>query len=167
MVLVPNRILIVCIDTQQQGGSSIIEQGLKIARELVNNSKKGFSFRANFCRSSGPPMNDWCNFLLMVGKNYFFCALLYANLYLFNLAWLLNPRFCISHVFGSLRGMSLDDICSSRPQSFRQTVQSAQFSTWSMRKKFLGKKKFVLCVCCGQVLKEIKWNSWWMHSKLF
>ena len=94
----------------------------------------------------------------MVGKKYFF-VLCYANLYRFNLAFNFNPQFCISHVFGSLCGWYLDDICEkAADQSFRQTVQSAQFSTWSMRKKFLV-KKLLCCVCCGQVLKEIKWNS--------
>ena len=82
----------------------------------------------------------------MVGKTYFF-VLCYANLYRFNLAFNFNPQFCISHVFGSLCGWYLDDICEkAADQSFRQTVQSAQFSTWSMRKKFLVKKTFVLCV---------------------
>ena len=78
-------------------------------------------------------------------KTYFF-VLCYANLYRFNLAFNFNPQFCISHVFGSLCGWYLDDICEKADQKFSANSTKCSIFYLVHAEEVFGKKTFVLCV---------------------
>jgi len=97
----------------------------------------------------------------MVGKNYFLCFAMRICIVL-TLLLLVVPLIHNSAFDMFLVHYYLDDICEAGQQRSSTKVFGKQYKVLNFLLGPCGRsfgKKLLCFVCCGQVLKEIKWNS--------